>query len=99
MSLLIRAAYTTFITVLTIQQNGDAYCPPTVHINRCTRACYNEFSHKFIYALYTPHLFFSGVLCYPAAMLVSLRGMTSEQLLEVLSAKSDARTPVSPVQE
>ena len=31
----------------------------------------------------TPLLFFSGVLCYPAAMLVSLRGMTSEQLLEV----------------
>jgi hypothetical protein len=92
-SLLIRAAYTTFFTVLTIQQNGDAYCPPTAYINRCTRACYNEFSHKIIYVLYTPHLFFSGVLCYPAAMLVSLWGMTSQQLLEVLRAKNGAKTP------
>jgi hypothetical protein len=57
MSLLIRAAYTTFITVLTIQQNGDTYCPLTVYINRDARVLQRVLPQVYLCSLHTPPIF------------------------------------------
>ncbi len=79
LSFLLRALYTTMSTTAAAFLNSSIQCEG--YTNRCS-ACYNTYSHIFVWLLHTPSLFFSiALVSQPVPLLVALWGMTSQQML------------------
>lgn len=86
-SFLIRAAYTTVFALSLFSQNiseiSDLRCEGELN--------YQAF--MLVWLLYTPGLFFSVVLiCQPLALLVSLWGMTSGQMLAIMRSNYEGNS-------
>ena len=87
-SFLIRAAYTTVFAFSLFLQN----IPGSSDLLRCEGKL-NDQALMLIWLLYTPGLFFSVVLiCQPLALLVSLWGMTSGQMLAIMRSNYEGNS-------
>lgn len=82
LSFFLRAVYTTTSTTAAALLNSSDECEK--YTNRCS-ACYNTFTHIFVWLLYTPGVFFCiAIISQPIPLLVALWGMTSQQTLVIM---------------
>ena len=85
---LLRAVYSTMFALASAFQNQGAACANNT-VNQCDNTCFNTFALMQTWLLLTPEFELMVVfISSPLALLVSLWGMTSDRILQLMSTSN-----------